>query len=77
MSSDKIDKLLEKEEKGLRDAEKEFEAAVAKLQDEYHRLSAEKDAKIEALRSSDLRLLRAIKAAKDKETQGEGGNDEL
>jgi len=66
-----LDAAIAVEEQKMEDAEAEFKAEVQKLQDKYSALSAEKDAKLEAVKNSGLGLMKAVKAS------GPAGNDEL
>jgi len=66
-----LDAAIAAEEKKLEDAEAEFKAEVQKLQDKYSSLSAEKDEKIAAVKSSGLGLMKSVKASLP------SGNDEL
>jgi len=63
MSEADLDALIKVEEKKLEDAESDFKAAVAKLQEQYTALSAEKDAKIEAVKGSGLGLMKSVKSS--------------
>ena len=72
MSEADLDALIKDEEKKLEDAESEFKAEVAKLQERYTALSSEKDAKIEAVKGSGLGLMKSVKSAGKP-----AGNDEL
>lgn len=71
MSAADLDAAITKEEAKLEAAEAEFKAEVQKLQDKYQALSAEKDAKLDAVKSSGLGLMKAVKAS------APSGNDEL
>ena len=72
MSEADLDALIKIEEKKLEDAESDFKAAVEKLQAQYSALlSAEKDAKIEAVKGSGLGLMKSVKSS------GPAGSDEL
>jgi hypothetical protein len=63
MSEADLDALIKIEEKKLEDAESDFKAAVEKLQAQYSALSAEKDAKIEAVKGSGLGLMKSVKSS--------------
>lgn len=63
MSEADLDALIKIEEKKLEDAESDFKAAVEKLQAQYSALSAEKDAKIEAVKGSSLGLMKSVKSS--------------
>lgn len=72
MSEADLDALIEAEAKKLEDAESDFKAEVAKLQERYTALQAEKDAKIEAVKGSGLGLMKSVKSA-----EKPAGSDEL
>jgi hypothetical protein len=71
LTEEEIETRISAEEEKLETAETEFKDAVTKLQDEYQKMSQEKDDKIAAVKESGLGLLKAIKAAKAKETKEE------
>jgi hypothetical protein len=66
LSAEEIETKISTEEEKLESAETEFKDAVSKLQDEYQKMSQDKDDKIAAVKESGLGLLKAIKAAKAK-----------
>lgn len=71
MSTADLDAAISAEEAKMEQAESEFKAEVQKLQDKYSALTAEKDAKVEAVKNSGLGLMKAVKAA------APSGSDEL
>jgi len=63
MSSADLDAKIAEKEKLLADAEENFKKEVEKLQATYKKLSEEKDATVEEVKSSGLGLMKAVKAA--------------
>lgn len=72
MPSAELEALIKAEEQKLEDAESEFKAAVAELQEKYSALSSEKDKKMEDVKGAGLGLMKAVKMSA-KST----GSDEL
>jgi hypothetical protein len=66
MSTSDIDAMIETEETKLKEAETSFEEKVKGLQAQYEAFSKEKDAALEAVKSSGLGLLKSVKAHKAK-----------
>jgi GTP-dependent phosphoenolpyruvate carboxykinase len=75
LEADEIKARINEEEKKIRAAKREFDKEVERLSKEYERLAKEKDAKIAAIQSSDLKLLKSIAKAKSK--SGEAAKEEL
>merc|ERR1712130_114069 len=73
LSESDLDAKITEEEKKLDDAEADFKAAVSKLQEQYTKLSSDKDEKIAEVKDSGLSLMKSVKAAKAKGS----GSDEL
>lgn len=69
-----LEKKIETEEAKLTKAEEDFKSAVEKLQEQYQKVSAEKDATIAAVKDSGLGLMKAVKSYKEKSA---GKKDEL
>eukprot|EP00961_Rhodomonas_salina_P117724 1584274-Rhodomonas_salina.1 len=63
MSSADLDAKIAEKEKLQADAEEKFKTEVEKLQATYKKLSEEKDATLEEVKSSGLGLMKAVKAA--------------
>lgn len=66
LSSEALSTQIEAEEKKIEQAETDFKDAVQKLQDEYTKLSADKDKAIQDVKDSGLGLMKAVKAFKSK-----------
>jgi predicted phage tail protein len=71
LSTEEIETKLAAAEEEIETADAEFKEAVTKLQDEYQKMSQDKDDKIAAVKESGLGLLKAIKAVKSKEEKKE------
>ena len=71
LSKEKIGEMIEAEEKKLEEAEEFFKAEVQKLQDNYQKLSADKDAKIAEVKASGLGLLKSVKNHMSKDEKGD------
>lgn len=63
---------IAEKEKEMEDAESNFKDEVQKLQDTYQKLSADKEAKLAAIKEAGLGLMKAVLVAK-----GKSGSDEL
>ena len=63
-----LDETIKAEEGKLEEANTAFQDAVAELQKQYQKLSEEKDAKLAEVQKSGLGLLKAVRAAKMKES---------
>jgi len=71
MSEADMDAEIAKYEKMQADAEENFKTEVAKLQENYQKLSADKDAALAAVKDAGLGLIKSVKTAK------KSGSDEL
>jgi len=71
MSEADMDAEIAKYEKMQVDAEENFKSEVAKLQETYQKLSADKDAALAAVKDAGLGLIKSVKTAK------KSGSDEL
>eukprot|EP00527_Entomoneis_sp_CCMP2396_P007593 CAMPEP_0198138084 /NCGR_PEP_ID=MMETSP1443-20131203/1513_1 /TAXON_ID=186043 /ORGANISM="Entomoneis sp., Strain CCMP2396" /LENGTH=168 /DNA_ID=CAMNT_0043799719 /DNA_START=196 /DNA_END=702 /DNA_ORIENTATION=- len=71
MSEADMDAEIAKYEKMQVDAEENFKTEVAKLQENYQKLSADKDAALAAVKDAGLGLIKSVKTAK------KSGSDEL
>jgi len=66
MSADDLDKAIAGKEKEQQDAESTFKNEVEKLQKKYEQLQKDKEAALEAVKSSGLGLMKSVKAAAKK-----------
>lgn len=73
LSTADLDSKITEEEKKIDDAESKFKASVAKLQETYTGLMAEKEKAAEDVKAAGLGLMKSVKAHKAKS----GGKDEL
>lgn len=72
MSESELDELITTKEGEMAKAESDFKEAVSKLQEQYQKLMADKDAQLEAVKDAGLGLAKAVKA-----TKKAAGSDEL
>ena len=66
LPADDLEKKIKAEEDKLTKAEEDFKEAVGKLQNDYQKLSEDKDAKIAEVKNSGLGLMKSVNAAKSK-----------
>jgi hypothetical protein len=71
MDQKELTKLIKAEETKLETAEAEFKESVTKLQENYQKLSTDKDETIAAVKAAGLGLMKAVAAS------GSKGSDEL
>eukprot|EP00978_Attheya_sp_CCMP212_P013017 scaffold32479_cov44-Attheya_sp.AAC.4 len=72
LSVAELDTAIVAEEKKMEEAETTFKDEVQKLQDNYQKLTADKDEVLAAIKASGLGLMKSVKSTKEK-----AGNDEL
>ncbi len=65
MSKEELSAAAEEEEGKIEAAEKNFEAEVGKLQEQYQQLSDEKDEAIAGIKAGGLGLLKAVLRSKE------------
>jgi hypothetical protein len=73
LSDADLDAKIAAEEEKLEKAEEDFKAAVSALQEQYQKLTQDKDDKLAEVKAGGLGLLKSVKSAKSKKT----GKDEL
>jgi Thioredoxin len=66
LSDEDLDAKIKTEEEKLEKAEEEFKDAVTALQEQYQKLSQEKDDKLAEVKAGGLGLLKSVKSAKTK-----------
>ena len=71
LSLDELNEKVKEEEAKLEKAEADFTAAVQKLQEEYQKLSEDKDKTIAAVKEAGLGLMKSVVSAKSKATKDE------
>jgi len=77
MSIDEINERITNERQKLRKAEDDFNDAVEKLQEEYAKLSEDKDKTILGIREGGLGYLKSVKSYKEKHGEVGGGGGKL
>lgn len=75
MASDELDKLIETAEKKMEEAEESFKTGVSALQEQYQKMTTDKEETLEKIKNEGLGLMKAVKGAKAK--SGDGAKAEL
>jgi hypothetical protein len=71
LSLDDLKSKIKEEEAKLEKAEADFKEGVTKLQEQYQKMTEEKDAAIAAVKESGLNLMKSVVTAKSKESKDE------